>query len=134
MDKQNKKTPDKTLILSIIIGALLLAGALTYANLVSTGAIQPQKAAGQERVDVPESIMSCNNGQNCIVVETRCDFCCDFVAINAIFEREYDEIFNQTCAGYKGQSCECYDLTRYPVCIRGKCQLVAWPDAGQQQQ
>lgn len=125
MASGSKKKTDKIIILSVIIGGLILGGAISYAKLSSSGVIQFMN----EKMNIPKEMLNCSTGQSCVVVETRCDFCCDYVAINSIYEQQYDQIFSRNCSFYNKETCDCYDLTRYPACIKGKCELVKWPDA-----
>ena len=123
MEEQSKSGSNKFLILSLIIGLLMIGGAVGYAKLSATGSTQ----MFSEKIDVPPQMTDCSGDQNCIIVETRCDFCCEFVAINSAFEAQFDKIFARNCSLYTGEKCSCSDLSRYPACVQGKCAMVKWP-------
>ncbi len=80
-----------------------------------------------EDVVVGELYQSCAEGDRCIVVDTNCGFCCHYTAINARYEKEFNDGFDKSCGKYKGAMCSCFDLSSYPSCVAGKCQLVQWP-------
>ncbi|MCB9996446.1 MAG: hypothetical protein H6869_08440 [Rhodospirillales bacterium] len=72
---------------------------------------------------------ACAEGDRCIVVDSHCGFCCQYTTINARYEKEYDAAFDKNCGKYTGSICRCSDLSTYPSCVEGRCQLIKWPDA-----
>jgi hypothetical protein len=120
------------LIATVIIAALIIGGAVTYAVMVGQGANNSAAAPANggpmtEQVTVPDSLAVCNAGDKCLVVDTTCSFCCKYVAINARHEQLFDEMYAQSCASYEGNMCECFDLNSYPSCVAGKCTMVKMP-------
>lgn len=117
-----------------------MGGIILYVQLV----VLPQYNLGQDltrpqgqevvvitdQVEVQDNMTECNVDESCIVVDTTCSFCCKYVAINAKFEQQFNQKFDQICAGYDGGTCECFDLSSYPKCINRKCRLVEWNDGG----
>ena len=135
----SKKAPDKLLIFSILFAALIVAGTIVFVSLQQRqqGA-QSSSAAGtratasmapyNEQIIIQESLRSCQKGDTCIVVDTTCSFCCKYVAINAKHEKLFNELFDNSCQGFSGATCQCFDLASYPACVNGKCQLVKWDE------
>lgn len=117
----SKQGSNNFLIISVILAILILGGAIAYVKISQnpTAAI-----AVAENID----IVSCASGGQCIVVDTNCGFCCDYKAINARHELSFNQSFDEKCSRYDGEFCKCFDLSSYPSCIEGKCQLVKWPD------
>lgn len=124
---------NKLLIITVLFAVLILGAAITYALVIGKQG-QPENApalqsqAMAEQVIVPDSLTKCNTGDNCVVVDTTCSFCCKYVAINAAHEALFDEMFNDSCTGFKGSMCECFDLSSYPKCINGQCTMVKFAD------
>lgn len=125
----------KLIVFSLLIGLGILGGAVFYAKQGGGPATSAQGEAfppqpDPEKVTLPEDMALCGGQEQCIVVETRCDFCCDYEPINAKYERTFDVLFDRHCGSFQGQSCDCFDLDRYPACEAGKCVLKEWPNAG----
>ncbi|MCM2344865.1 MAG: hypothetical protein NDJ24_09930 [Alphaproteobacteria bacterium] len=117
----------KLLILSVIAALLIISGAIAFVQFRSGSLTIGTPAASQDSKVVIDDIMaSCTPNDKCIVVDTTCNFCCSYVAINAKSEQLYNQMFDQTCKTYKGAYCECHDLNNYPTCVNGKCQMVQW--------
>lgn len=127
----SKQAPDKLLIFSIVLAAVIVAGAIVFVSLKSQGvlpAAAPALTPYSEQVIVQSSLQACQKGDTCIVVDTTCSFCCKYTSINAKFEKVFNELFDSNCGGYNGAMCQCFDLGSYPACVNGKCQLVKWED------
>lgn len=125
----SKKGPDILVILSVLIGSIIVAGAVVYATLqAQQSAPQVPLTAYSEQVLVPETMQRCSESDQCIVVDTTCSFCCKYLAVNAAHEKLFNQMFDQSCAPYKGPMCECFDLSSYPKCVDGFCQLVKFDD------
>lgn len=123
------------LILAILAGAAMIAGALIYTRGPQGGGTHTSASPSwptphplAEQLTVPGDMTSCATGESCIVVDTTCSFCCKYVAINAKAEQSFNAMFDQSCARYSGTTCECFDLGSYPKCVEGKCSLVKWED------
>jgi hypothetical protein len=132
MAQGNKDKSGSFMTLSIILAVLMIGGAIAYAKLSQDGSISvplPQ-VMQSDTVEVPLQMSECSEFDNrCIVVERSCGFCCDFVSINSRFEKQFDNMFNKSCAWYTGEKCNCYDLDRFPKCINNTCQLVDFSEA-----
>lgn len=131
----SKKAPDKLLILSIVLAAAIVAGAIVFASLRGREAGSPvhiplraATAPYNEQIIIQESLRACQKGDACIVVDTTCSFCCKYVAINAKHEKLFNEMFDSSCGDFSGALCQCFDLGSYPACVNGKCELVKWDD------
>lgn len=125
---------NKLLIITVIFAVLILGTAITYALVLGKQG-QPDSAAPAlqskamgEQVIIPDSLTRCQTGDTCVVVDTTCSFCCKYVAINAAHEKLFDDMFNDSCTGFKGSMCECFDLSSYPKCIDGTCAMVKFTD------
>lgn len=119
------------LILSIVVGLLILVGAVYYARMA---AIKDQSAASAVAVsaagviNVPASLSVCKGNDKCIIVDRSCGFCCDFVAINTRHEPLFNQMFDDACQSYTGGFCRCHDLKHYPSCVQDKCAMLEWKD------
>lgn len=117
-----------------IIAALIIAG-IMLGFLISGGKEDmpdiPDAPPGFDRngnsVTIPDEMTLCEEGEYCIVVDTHCGFCCDFQTINGTQETRFDKGFTSSCKNYSGEMCQCYDLSSYPACVKGKCEMVKWP-------
>lgn len=106
----------------------MIGGAVFFAMREPPPPVTPaQISFDGEDVIVGELYQSCAEGDRCIVVDTNCGFCCHYTAINARYEKEFNDGFDNSCRKYKGTMCSCFDLSSYPSCVAGKCQLVQWP-------
>lgn len=119
------------LVLAVVLAALIIGGAVLFATRKSDdgqpSAPPPVEFTG-EKVVLDETYQSCAEGERCIVVDTHCGFCCDYAAVNAAQEQAFNRIFDKNCRRYSGSFCSCFDLSSYPACVEGKCQLVQWPE------
>ena len=119
---------------SLIAAILILGGASGFARFNATGRLgadSPSSGASamaQLIVSVPDVLKDCVRGDRCIVVDTSCSLCCNYIAINARNEKLFFQIFDEACQSAKSAACKCYDLSSYPACVNGTCQLVRWPD------
>lgn len=121
---------NKILIITVIFAALIIGAAITYATMAARQGSSPgqagQTVAGQ--VAVPDILKNCSEGDRCIVVDTTCSFCCQYVPINAAHEKLFDELFTNQCTGHSGTTCECFDLSSYPKCVDGQCAMIRFED------
>lgn len=117
----------KLLIISVIAALLMIGGAVAFVKFRNAGLSQAT-SSNADHVVIDEIMSSCKPNDQCIVIDTKCSFCCDFVAINAKSEALFNQMFDQTCKHYKGAYCECHDLSSYPSCVNGKCQMVKWTE------
>lgn len=117
----------KLLIISLIAALLIIGSAVAvvkFRNSAATGSTN----ATADHVVIDEILASCKPNDKCIVVDTTCSFCCNYMAINAKSEVLFNQMFDQTCKTYKGSYCECHDLSSYPACVNGTCQMVKWSE------
>lgn len=129
----SKKKPDLIMIVAVCAALALVAGAVVYAGMAARQGAGPSVSAGAESgpgaaVAVPAGLSACGGKDACIVVDSHCGLCCQYVAINAAQERAFSALFDESCAGYGGRTCDCFDLDAYPSCVGGACTLVKWPD------
>lgn len=120
--------PDRLLLISILLAAAIVAGAIVFVSLRQGPPADPSLAPYREQVIIQQSLRACTQGDSCIVVDTTCSFCCKYVAINAKHEKLFNELFDSECQRYNGAVCECFDLGSYPACVNGKCELVKWDE------
>ena len=119
----------KLLIISVIAALLIIGGAVAFVKFKNAVPTAPASGAQADHVVVDEIMSSCTTKDDCIVVDTKCSFCCDYVAINAKSEILYNEMFDKTCKNYSGTYCQCHDLSSYPSCVNGQCQMVKWTES-----
>jgi len=124
---------NKFLLIAIVLAVLMVGGAIMLAGKQATptgetAAKAPPVQFNGEQALPDESFQTCAPGDSCIVVDTHCGFCCKYIAINARNEQAFNQGFDKSCRKYTGSSCQCFDLSSYPSCVEGKCQLVPWPD------
>lgn len=129
----------KYAIIALLILAVVALAAVGVVMVERVRHGQPRQQGGQslpapqpfaEQVVIADFMQACGEKDRCIVVDTTCSFCCKYVAINAAQEALFNKMFDQNCSQYTGASCECFDLSSYPRCVNGKCQLVKWDDEG----
>jgi hypothetical protein len=120
----------KLLIISVLAALLIIAGAIAFVKIKGGGGSTdlPVTTINGDQIVIDEIMSSCKTNDQCIVVDTKCSFCCDYVAINAKSETLFNQMFDQACKKYKGSYCDCHDLTSYPTCVNGKCQMVKWSE------
>lgn len=137
----SKKKPDLILIAAVCAALALVAGAVLYAGMAARqGAAPPsmsmstsaQTQGAEGTLAVPAALSACGGKDACIVVDSHCGLCCQYVAINAAQEKAFSTLFDKGCAGYGGRTCDCFDLDAYPSCVGGACTLVKWPNGKKQ--
>lgn len=113
----------KLLSFAVFAAILIIGGAIYYAK---SGGPQPGDAS--TKVEIERFMATCGINDQCIMVDTKCNFCCDFVAINAKFEAAYGQLFDKTCGAFSVKHCKnCDDkLVARPKCVSGTCQMVKW--------
>lgn len=113
----------KLLSFAVFAAILIIGGAIFYAK--SNG---PRPGDESAKVTVERVMATCGVNDQCIMVDTKCNFCCDFVAINAKYEAAYGQLFDKTCGAFSVKHCKnCDDkLTARPKCVSGTCQMVKW--------
>ena len=127
----SKISQNKILIFSILAAILIIGGAIGFVKLKQVvPVIQQEKVAhfDGEKLEVKPMYQACAVGDSCIVVDTHCGFCCQYTAINARYEDDFDSSYNKNCSKYQGEYCDCFDLSSYPDCVDSRCQLVKWPN------
>ncbi|MEC8666118.1 MAG: hypothetical protein VXY16_11665 [Pseudomonadota bacterium] len=117
---------NKLLLISLFLGALIIIGAIMMAK---GGGAPEDVALADGNAVVPLSYQLCAPGDQCIVVDRNCGFCCNYIAINSRNEDDFNALFDKSCSIFDGQSCNCYDLNSYPSCVENKCEMVPFPDA-----
>ncbi len=113
----------KLLSFAIFAAIVIIVGALWYAK--SSG---PRPGDASTKVTIERVMAACGINDQCIMVDTKCNFCCDFVAINSKYEAAYNQLFDKTCGEFSIKHCKnCDDkLVARPKCVSGTCQMVKW--------
>lgn len=121
---------NKVLIIAVLGAALIIGGAVMYVKKDPVPEGPPPLAFDktQQQVVIDNIYQVCTPNDRCIVVDTHCGFCCKYKAINARYEKEFNSAFDKSCRRFMGTYCQCFDLSSYPKCVNGLCQLVQWPD------
>lgn len=118
----------KLLIISVVAALLILGGAIAFVKFKPT-VLSPAAPITQDtQIAIQDAMSTCTTKEQCIVVDTTCSFCCKYVAINTQSEELFNQLFDQTCKNYNQSYCECHDLSSYPSCVDGKCQMVKWSE------
>lgn len=112
------------LVTSLFIAVMIVCAAIIYTR---SG---PQEGDESTKVTVEQAMTRCRAQDQCIMMDTKCNFCCDFVAINARYEAAYNALFDETCGMFSVKHCKsCNDsLTARPQCVNGTCQMVKWEE------
>lgn len=113
----------KLLSFAVFAAIVIIGGAIWY---VKSSAPQPGDAS--TKVVIERIMATCGVNDQCIMVDTKCNFCCDFVAINSKYEAAYGQLFDKTCGTFSVKHCKnCDDkLVARPKCVSGTCQMVKW--------
>lgn len=117
-----------SLIISVIIALLILGGSVAFVHFRTVSPNNAAPVTQAEQVTIDAVMASCTGKDQCIIVDTKCSFCCDYVAINSKSEVLYNQLFDKTCKNYSGTYCQCHDLSSYPSCVNGTCQMVKWSE------
>lgn len=118
----------KLLIISVLAALLILGGAVAFVKFKPEAPSTAASITKDTEIVIQDALTACTDKQQCIVVDTTCSFCCKYVAINAQSEALFNQMFDQTCKQYNQSYCECHDLSSYPSCVNGKCQMVKWSE------
>lgn len=113
----------KLLVTSLFVAIMMIGVAIIYAKTKG-----PQPGDESTKVTIERAMAVCGAQDQCIMVDTKCNFCCDFVAINAKYETAYNKLFDDTCGTFSIKHCKNCDnaLTARPRCVSGTCQMVKW--------
>ncbi len=113
----------KLLSFAVFAAIVIIGGAIYYAK--SSG---PQPGDASTKVEIERVMAACGINDQCIMVDTKCNFCCDFVAINVKYEAAYSQLFDKTCGEFSVKHCKSCDdkLDARPKCVSGTCQMVKW--------
>ena len=76
----------------------------------------------QSKVSVQIAEQSCRANQDCTKVNTECSCGCGS-SVNKTYENKYKQLYESTCANYKGPICDIYCDNLVSKCINGKCTL-----------
>lgn len=115
---------------NLLVTALFIAVMIICAAVIYTRS-GPQEGDESKKVTIEQVMARCGAQDQCIMVDTKCNFCCDFVAINARYETAYSTLFDETCGVFSVKHCKSCDnaLTARPKCVNGTCQMVKWGDS-----
>lgn len=128
----SNRGPNIFLLAACALALFIVGGAIMVAKNGHDPAQQettpaPSMPFDGEKLVPGDSYNLCAEGDHCIVVDTHCGFCCQYAAINAAKEQDFNTAFDRSCRKYTGTSCQCFDLSSYPSCVDGRCQMVPWP-------
>jgi hypothetical protein len=73
-------------------------------------------------VSISDGFKKCHSNQDCVLVHTGCDHCCQTQAINRSLVKEFEEKFLTACEGYSGRVCDCMALPSQAVCDNDRCE------------
>lgn len=81
-------------------------------------------ARSGDRVSIPASYGSCQEGEDCTLTGADCSGCCGVEAVRSDVEESVYVAVRRSCEGYDGPHCNgCQALTRTATCIGGRCTL-----------
>lgn len=114
------------ILIATVIGAvLIIAAAVGFAVLKNGGAGGTPAQALSTEFPTPDLFSHCAPGDQCMVVDTSCSFCCKYTVINQTFESNFNEAFDAYCTqGVPAQSCACDGPEGYPACREGRCVML----------
>jgi hypothetical protein len=75
-------------------------------------------------VTITSAYTACSAHQDCTLVDTGCNGCCQLGAITREFESNYTANFELACEGYSGGICDCQPPDLVARCEDGACQAV----------
>ena len=75
-------------------------------------------------IPVPPALQACSSDQDCLVVSTTCNGCCQQGAVSRAHAADYDDARAKGCKGFSGAVCECMATPATAQCISGLCTLV----------
>jgi hypothetical protein len=75
----------------------------------------------------PKSMQACAKTEDCILISTSCNGCCQRDAINKKDSAGYEAHRGKTCVGKQGGICDCVELPAVAECREKVCTLVVLP-------
>lgn len=75
-------------------------------------------------VSVSAGFKECSTDQDCVLVGTGCDSCCQTGAINKRLVDEFRKKFRDACDGYRGKVCDCAPAPTEPKCVKALCEAT----------
>lgn len=78
-------------------------------------------------VTISPGVKTCSRDRDCTLVWTGCDACCQQQAIRVDYREWYAEAFQQACASYSGDVCDCAPAPMEARCIEQTCKAVVTP-------
>jgi hypothetical protein len=75
-------------------------------------------------VRVSDRYRTCGVDDDCVLVSTSCNACCDQDAIGTGDRDAYRTNFERACSGYQGAICDCEPLDLVPICQDGSCRAL----------
>lgn len=109
------------IVLSILwIGCELSEDDQSSATLVTRG--------NSAEVSIADSARACQVDEDCSLISTGCDGCCQTSAINKAYVEQYWTEFNQVCSSYRGGVCDCLPISYIPECKNQLCHSTVTID------
>ncbi len=75
-------------------------------------------------VEIGAAYLDCAVDEDCTLVATGCDGCCQWGAIDADLNATYEENFGLACDGYRGPQCDCGYRPTVATCVAGTCTAI----------
>ncbi len=72
-------------------------------------------------VQITAAYTACAHQNECVLVSTGCDGCCQQGAVHTDLTEYYDFHFETACEGYEGGMCDCEPEPLYPACRDNRC-------------
>lgn len=75
----------------------------------------------EAEVLITDAYTECNADEDCRLVSTSCNSCCQLGAIHSSLEATYEPNREAACADYRGGECDCDLPNASTRCVQGRC-------------
>lgn len=96
---------------------------LTACDPASQPPVSPVATHTMTEAVPPDSLRGCVQDDDCVVVQTSCNGCCEQAAVSSRSTDAYATYKTNTCAGYRGSICNCAFRPARAVCLQQMCSL-----------
>jgi hypothetical protein len=79
---------------------------------------------GDREVVVPDRYRNCSVDEDCVLVSTACDACCQRDAVAREQQEDFERDRKESCQGYSGPECDCAPLELRAICDGEHCAAV----------
>jgi hypothetical protein len=73
-------------------------------------------------VSLSDGFKKCHSNQDCVLVATGCDHCCQTQAIHGNLLKEFEAKFLAACEGYSRGVCDCVAGPSQAICDNHRCE------------